>query len=102
VHSCAWSSGRLTVILPREMATPRELLARLAGYVPFHALVSVLDQPEREFPPLERRDGALLRLEISGLSALAEGLGTRGRAGADELARISSALLGGLLESALF
>ncbi|MBS2032036.1 MAG: AAA family ATPase [Deltaproteobacteria bacterium] len=84
------------------MATPRELLARLAGYVPFHALVSVLEQPEREFPPLERRDGAMLRLELSGLSALAEGLGTRGRAGAEELARISSALLGGLLESALF
>lgn len=84
------------------MATPREQLTRLAGYVPFHALVALLEQPEREFPPLERRDGAILRLELSGISALAEALASRGRAGAEELARIESALLGGLLENALF
>jgi tetratricopeptide (TPR) repeat protein len=84
------------------MPTPRELLTRLAGYVPFHALVSVLEQPQKDFAPLERRDGAILRLELSGLSPMAEALSARGRAGAEELARLASALLGGLLEGALF
>lgn len=84
------------------MSTPRELLQRLAGYVPFHALVAVLDQPDREFGPLERRDGAVLRVELDGLTPMADALSSRGRQGADELARVQSLVLSDLLERALF
>jgi hypothetical protein len=84
------------------MTTPRDLLARLAGYVPFHALIAVLEQPDREFQPLERREGAVLRLELQGLAPLTEALSVKGRPGAEELGQLLSHLLSELLEQGLF
>ena len=69
------------------MTISRDALVRLTTFVPDHALAAVLEQPDREFAPLERREGAVLRLELSNLHALVEALSLRGRAGADELAK---------------